>query len=62
VPAPEDTVTAPLASPARQDAARPAFEPPVLTTFSDMQELLWLDPIHEVDDAGWPIARTDGGH
>lgn len=32
------------------------FEPPVLNTFTDMQELLWLDPIHEVDEAGWPVA------
>jgi hypothetical protein len=30
------------------------FEPPVLTTFSDMQDLLLLDPIHDVDDDGWP--------
>jgi hypothetical protein len=34
-----------------------AFETPVLNTFSDMQELLSLDPIHEVDEAGWPVAQ-----
>jgi len=33
-----------------------AYAPPVLETFSDMQDLLLLDPIHEVDDAGWPMA------
>jgi hypothetical protein len=27
----------------------PAFE-----SFSDMQELLLLDPVHDVSDAGWP--------
>jgi hypothetical protein len=36
---------------------RGAFEPPVLNTFSDMQELLSLDPIHDVDEAGWPVAQ-----
>jgi hypothetical protein len=30
---------------------------PLLTKFTDMQELLQLDPIHEVDDIGWPAAR-----
>ena len=30
------------------------FEPPKLQKFSDMQELLLLDPIHEVDEMGWP--------
>jgi hypothetical protein len=40
------------------DGKRP-FEPPVLNTFTDMQELLWLDPIHEVDEAGWPVAAHD---
>ena len=30
------------------------FEPAKLQKFSDMQELLLLDPIHEVDEMGWP--------
>lgn len=30
------------------------FEAPRLQKFSDMQELLLLDPIHEVDEMGWP--------
>ena len=30
------------------------FEPPSLETFTDMRDLLLLDPIHEVTDAGWP--------
>lgn len=32
------------------------FEAPTLRTFTDMQDLLLLDPIHEVDDMGWPNA------
>lgn len=30
------------------------FQPPVLNVFSDMKDLLLLDPIHDVDEAGWP--------
>jgi outer membrane protein assembly factor BamB len=30
------------------------YSPPKLSTYTDMQELLLLDPVHEVDDAGWP--------
>ncbi|HKY43058.1 MAG TPA: PqqD family protein [Pyrinomonadaceae bacterium] len=33
---------------------KPSFNPPSLHKYSDMQELLLLDPIHDVDDAGWP--------
>lgn len=31
-----------------------AYVPPVMNRHNDMQELLLLDPIHEVDEAGWP--------
>lgn len=31
-----------------------AFELPVLQKYTDMADLLLLDPIHEVDEAGWP--------
>lgn len=43
-----------------EPGARAQFSPPVLTTFSDMEDLLVLDPIHEVDDAGWPTPRARG--
>lgn len=32
----------------------PAYSLPLLEKFTDMQELLMLDPIHEVDSMGWP--------
>jgi hypothetical protein len=38
---------------------RPAYQPPVLGIYTDMQELLLLDPIHEVDEMGWPRAKPD---
>jgi len=34
------------------------FDPPILSEYSDMQDLLLLDPIHEVDDTGWPQKQT----
>jgi hypothetical protein len=36
-----------------------AFEEPVLNKYTDMQDLLLLDPIHEVDETGWPSAKKD---
>jgi hypothetical protein len=49
---PAATALAPVAA-----GDRPAFEPPVLESYSDMQDLLLLDPIHDVDQAGWPVAN-----
>ncbi len=33
---------------------RRVFTAPVLNKYTDMQELLLVDPIHEVDETGWP--------
>lgn len=33
---------------------REPFTPPLLERYTDMQDLLLLDPIHEVDEQGWP--------
>ncbi len=42
-------------------AATPFLEP-VLTKYTDMEDLLSLDPIHEVDELGWPHAKgADAG-
>lgn len=36
-------------------AAPATYEKPALNVYADMEELLLLDPIHDVsDDAGWP--------
>jgi hypothetical protein len=32
---------------------------PVLERFDDLQELLLLDPVHDVSDAGWPHRPDD---
>jgi hypothetical protein len=33
------------------------FEPPTLEKYTDMEDLLLLDPIHEVDETGWPSTK-----
>jgi hypothetical protein len=43
------------------DGSRPAFLAPVLQTYTDMEDLLLLDPIHEVDESGWPNRPSDQG-
>jgi hypothetical protein len=36
------------------DRTEARFDPPVITRFDDMQEILLLDPIHQVSEQGWP--------
>jgi hypothetical protein len=33
---------------------REAFASPTLEKHTDMQDIILLDPVHEVDDRGWP--------
>lgn len=39
---------------------KPPFEIPKLSKYTDMEDLLALDPIHEVDETGWPNAKLEG--
>lgn len=50
---PDATLTAPAPGAAGEPWAAPQME-----RFTDMQDLLLLDPIHEVDAAGWPRAAA----
>jgi outer membrane protein assembly factor BamB len=45
---------APPASAANSNGSRRQYAEPELSAYTDMQELLLLDPIHEVDESGWP--------
>jgi hypothetical protein len=45
--------------PSSNGQEKPSFNAPSLNKFSDMQELLLLDPIHDVDEAGWPKPVPD---
>jgi hypothetical protein len=48
--------TAPRRAPV---AARRPFRPPTLESYRDMQDMLALDPIHDVEAAGWPVPKAD---
>jgi hypothetical protein len=51
---PADAVAPPaLASPGQQYTA------PTIERFDDLADLLLLDPIHEVEQPGWPARRKD---
>ena len=40
-------------------SGRVAFAAPVLNVYTDMQEFMLVDPLHEVDEvAGWPHAKA----
>ena len=55
VPMPEQELIRTGVSNAAEQSSEPEpFKKPVLNKFGDMQDLLLLDPIHEVDEAGWP--------
>jgi len=47
----------PAAAPPAAQVAAPTkipFEPPQLEKYEDLQDIILLDPVHMVDDAGWP--------
>ena len=54
---PGEAPSLPPASPTN----RLPFAAPVLQKYDDMQDLIMLDPIHEVDDSGWPARKPDHG-
>jgi hypothetical protein len=54
-PAPADVPAASGEPPWGPAAAR--YEAPVVERYEDMQEMLLLDPIHDVDLTGWPAQR-----
>ena len=41
------------------EVERSGFEAPILHKYTDMQDLLLLDPIHGVDETGWPSVKPD---
>jgi hypothetical protein len=43
--------------PAVNEATRRPFDPPRLERHTDMQDLLVLDPIHDVGETGWPTPK-----
>ena len=46
-------------APSQDVGERVPFVSPSFTTFTDMQDIILLDPVHEVDTRGWPHASAD---
>jgi len=46
-------------APDRNETRLP-FTRPVLEKYTDMSDMLLLDPIHDVDEIGWPAPRREG--
>ena len=44
-----------------QASERTPFMEPLIEKYEDMQDLLMLDPIYEVDFAGWPVVKKNVG-
>ena len=53
-----DAPSEPLGSFATTD--KQPFSMPALSKFTDMQDIILLDPVHEVDARGWPHAPAAG--
>jgi hypothetical protein len=49
----------PLSAPLAQNGRVP-FTAPVLEKHTDMQDLILLDPVHDVTEAGWPYVASTG--
>ncbi len=41
------------------NAPKPILDGLIVHKYTDMEELLLLDPIHQVDEMGWPSAKPD---
>lgn len=59
VPAEGENGSARPAPPATTSQKLP-FSSPKLEKFTDMQDLILIDPVHQVDEAGWPHAKPGG--
>lgn len=35
------------------------YQPPALETYADLQDILLLDPVHDVDETGWPKSKVE---
>jgi len=47
-----------VVAPVPVDVAAEPFAAPVLGVHADLADMLLLDPIHDVDEAGWPMGRA----
>jgi hypothetical protein len=57
-----DADQVPVSLPAVADAPsseKKHFDAPILHKYTDMQELLLVDVVHDVDEEGWPILKKE---
>jgi hypothetical protein len=56
-----DAADAPVVAvaPVAAEGVTQTFAPPLLEKYTDMQDLVLLDPVHEVDETGWPQQRPE---
>ena len=57
---PVDAPAALKAAPPRGDGDVGPYQPPQLSVYEDMRDLLLLDPIHDVGESGWPARKPQG--
>lgn len=59
----EQTGTSEISEEMRQEITKLAqnFKRPELNKYTDMQDMLLLDPIHDVDEKGWPEPKKQNG-
>ena len=43
-----------------EDGQKQAFQAPKLEKYTDLQDLVLLDPVHQVTETGWPAPRPVG--
>ena len=55
---PDEITGKPVVGQTGGQAVKTPFVRPVLQKFTDMQDILLLDPIHEANDMGWPYTGT----
>ncbi|HUF10498.1 MAG TPA: PqqD family protein [Rhodothermales bacterium] len=59
VPGSSGQTSSPPAGKPTEAGDRPPFVAPILSRYSDMRDLLLIDPIHEVDETGWPRVKKE---
>lgn len=59
IPTPQLSAAAEVALSASDTGVMQPFVAPTIQQYTDMQDLLLLDPIHDVDAAGWPHVKAD---
>lgn len=52
--APREAAAAPMTSASAAAEPKGAFPGMAVHRFTDFQELFFIDPVHEVDETGWP--------